>query len=103
MGPVGRCLDPRDAGHWLRRPPPRGSHGHHHQDMYDRIQFQDVDGGAWKQGWEFAWKADEWNAGKLNVLVASHFYNDHDWIHNVDELGSTLRRHESEQINLFTP
>jgi alpha-mannosidase II len=67
-------------------------------ELYDRIQFQDVDGGAWKQGWEVTYKGDEWDAEKLKVFVAPHSHNDPGWIHTVEEYYERQSRHILDTI-----
>ncbi|CAM0913439.1 unnamed protein product [Alopecurus aequalis] len=68
------------------------------RDLYDRIQFQDVDGGAWKQGWEVAYRGDEWDGEKLKVFVAPHSHNDPGWIHTVEEYYQRQSRHILDTI-----
>ncbi|XP_020197440.1 alpha-mannosidase 2 [Aegilops tauschii subsp. strangulata] len=68
------------------------------RDLYDRIQFEDVDGGAWKQGWEVTYKGDEWDAEKLKVFVAPHSHNDPGWIHTVEEYYDRQSRHILDTI-----
>ncbi|KAM3188787.1 hypothetical protein ACQJBY_067635 [Aegilops geniculata] len=68
------------------------------RDLYDRIQFDDVDGGAWKQGWEVSYKGDEWDAEKLKVFVAPHSHNDPGWIHTVEEYYDRQSRHILDTI-----
>jgi alpha-mannosidase II len=68
------------------------------RDLYDRIQFQDVDGGAWKQGWEVTYKGHEWDAEKLKVFVAPHSHNDPGWIHTVEEYYQRQSRHILDTI-----
>jgi len=68
------------------------------RDLYDRIQFLDADGGAWKQGWEVKYRGDEWDGEKLKVFVAPHSHNDPGWIRTVEEYYDRQSRHILDTI-----
>jgi hypothetical protein len=68
------------------------------RDLYDRIQFSDVDGGAGKQGWEVKYRGDEWDGEKLKVFVAPHSHNDPGWIRTVEEYYERQSRHILDTI-----
>ncbi|PUZ61565.1 hypothetical protein GQ55_4G286400 [Panicum hallii var. hallii] len=68
------------------------------RDLYDRIQFLDADGGAWKQGWEVKYRGDEWDGEKLKVFVAPHSHNDPGWIRTVEEYYERQSRHILDTI-----
>ncbi|ERN18363.1 hypothetical protein AMTR_s00055p00211270 [Amborella trichopoda] len=68
------------------------------KDLYDRIEFLDVDGGPWKQGWEVSFKGDEWDGEKLKVFVVPHSHNDPGWKLTVEEYYLQKSRHILDAI-----
>lgn len=45
-------------------------------DMFDVMPFDDIDGGAWKQGWDVQYDDKEFDKEPLNVFVVPHSHND---------------------------
>lgn len=66
--------------------------------LYDKIEFLDVDGGAWKQGWSVTYRGNEWDTEKLKVFVVPHSHNDPGWKLTVDEYYDRQSRHILDTI-----
>ncbi|XP_020616148.1 alpha-mannosidase 2-like [Orbicella faveolata] len=45
-------------------------------DMFDVMPFDDIDGGAWKQGWDVQYDDKQFDQEPLNVFVVPHSHND---------------------------
>ncbi|RZC59092.1 hypothetical protein C5167_006394 [Papaver somniferum] len=66
--------------------------------LYDRIEFLDVDGGPWKQGWRVGYKGNEWDNEKLKIIVVPHSHNDPGWKLTVEQYYDQQSRHILDTI-----
>lgn len=45
-------------------------------DMFDVMPFDNIDGGAWKQGWDVRYDDKQFDQDPLSVFVVPHSHND---------------------------
>uniref|UniRef100_A0A182Q2M7 Alpha-mannosidase n=1 Tax=Anopheles farauti TaxID=69004 RepID=A0A182Q2M7_9DIPT len=63
-------------------------------NFYEQVSFENIDGGAWKQGWAIQYHPSEWNSHhKLHVFVVPHSHNDPGWIQTFDEYYERSTKH----------
>lgn len=67
-------------------------------DMFDVMPFDNIDGGAWKQGWDVKYDDSEFDKEQLNVFVVPHSHNDPGWIKTLDQYYTQQTRHILDNV-----
>jgi len=67
-------------------------------DMFDIMPFDNIDGGAWKQGWDVQYDDKSFDEEPLNVFVVPHSHNDPGWIKTLDQYYTQQTRHILDNV-----
>ncbi|CAF0930355.1 unnamed protein product [Adineta ricciae] len=64
------------------------------RQLYDKLPFDDIDGGVWKQGFDIRYSPSQWASDKkLKVILMPHSHCDPGWIHTFEQYFSQATKY----------
>lgn len=67
-------------------------------DEYGALNWRDVDGGVWKQGFDIQTNDAEWQDKKLKIYLVPHSHNDPGWLKTYEDYFRAETRHILDNI-----